>query len=122
MSKATPNPRNADDASAHEKIDPQKPDEATQSLADEDLLSNADIRATRRTPPTMFIVNPDVHVIDLLGSVSESLASASVITLDVADRETGTSRNSLLGIAQLVMLAEISVNRALGQLDPHAPQ
>lgn len=78
MSKATPNPRNADDASAHEKIDPQKPDEATQSRADEDLLSNADIRATRRTPPTMFIVNPDVHVIDLLGSVSESLASASV--------------------------------------------
>jgi len=47
----------------------------------------------------MFIVNPDVHVIDLLGSVSESLAPASVITLDVADRETGTSRNSLLGIA-----------------------
>jgi len=86
----------------------------------EDLLSNADIRAPR-TPPTMFIVNPDVHVIDLLGSVSESLASASVITLDVADRETGTSRNSL-GIAQLVMLAEISVNRALDQLDPHAPQ
>ncbi|WP_317850754.1 MULTISPECIES: DUF6124 family protein [unclassified Pseudomonas] len=66
----------------------------------------------------MFIANPKVDVQELLGFSSEALASASVITMDVADRETGTSRNSLLGIHQIIMLAEISVNRALDQLDP----
>ncbi|MEZ1318547.1 hypothetical protein QIW53_21205 [Pseudomonas fluorescens] len=38
--------------------------------------------------------------------------------MDLADRETGPGRNTLLGIAQIVMLAEVSVNRALDQLDP----
>jgi len=66
----------------------------------------------------MYTVNPDIDVQTLLGCVSESLASASVITMDIADRETGPSRNSLLGIHQIIMLAEISVNRALDQLDP----
>ena len=46
------------------------------------------------------------------------LASTSVITMDVADRETGPSRNSLLGVHQILMMAELSVNRALDQLDP----
>ncbi len=45
------------------------------------------------------------------------LASTSVITMDVGDRETGPSRNSLLGVHQILMMAELSVNRALDQLD-----
>ncbi|MHC8316712.1 DUF6124 family protein [Pseudomonas sp. LB3P31] len=81
---------------------------------------NTDIQASPRTPSTMYTVNPTVDVQTLLGSVSESLASASVITMDIADRETGPSRNSLLGVHQILMLAELSVNRALDQLDPIA--
>jgi hypothetical protein len=30
----------------------------------------------------------------------------------------GHSRNALLGIAQVIMLGELAVNRALDQLDP----
>jgi hypothetical protein len=40
--------------------------------------------------------------------------------MDIADRETGPSRNALLGVNQILMLAELSVNRALDQLDPIA--
>ncbi|WP_460120213.1 DUF6124 family protein [Pseudomonas sp. S2_C03] len=87
---------------------------------DETPASAADIKAKPRKPCSMYSVNPNVHVQDLLGSISESLASANVITLDLADRETGAGRNTLLGIAQIVMLAEISVNRVLDQLDPIA--
>lgn len=79
-----------------------------------------DIQSTPRTPSTMYTINPTVDIQTLLGSVSESLASASVITMDIADRETGQSRNSLLGVHQILMLAELSVNRALDQLDPIA--
>ena len=96
------------------KAKPDSPD------TDETPPSAADIKAKPRKPCSMYSVNPNVHVQDLLGSISESLASANVITLDLADRETGAGRNTLLGIAQIVMLAEISVNRVLDQLDPIA--
>ncbi|MHC8356040.1 DUF6124 family protein [Pseudomonas sp. LB3P81] len=92
--------------------DPPNPD------VDDVPFSTADIRATPRTPSTMFSVNPEVDVQELLGFASESLASACVITMDLADRETGSSRNTLLGVVQIVMTAEITVNRALDQLDP----
>ncbi|EJM86239.1 MULTISPECIES: DUF6124 family protein [unclassified Pseudomonas] len=118
MRKVTPDPPDADNTSPNESPSTQKPDEATNRDDDDRHSSFADIKATPRTPCTMYTVNPEVDVQTLLGCVSESLASASVITMDVADRETGTSRNSLLGIHQIIMLAEISVNRALDQLDP----
>ncbi len=40
------------------------------------------------------------------------------MTMDVADHTEGTNRNTLLGITQVLMLAELAVNRALDQLDP----
>ena len=39
------------------------------------------------------------------------------MTLDLADRTHGTGRNTLLGIAQVIMLGELAVNRALDQID-----
>jgi hypothetical protein len=68
----------------------------------------------------MFIVNPETHIQDLLGFTSEALASACVIIMDQADRETGPSRNTLLGVHLIMSSAEISVNRALDHLDPIA--
>ena len=88
-----------------------KPD-SPETETDETPLSAADIKAKPRKPCSMYSVNPNVHVQDLLGSISESLASANVITMDLADRETGAGRNTLLGIAQIVMLAEISLMSA----------
>lgn len=110
MRKVTPDPPDADNASPNESSETRDEDDHHASFAD--------IKATPRKPCAMYSVNLEVDVQTLLGCVSESLASASVITMDVADRETGTSRNSLLGIHQIIMLAEISVNRALDQLDP----
>lgn len=40
------------------------------------------------------------------------------MTLDRADRTERTSRNTLLGIAQVIMLGELAVNRALDRIDP----
>lgn len=111
--KVTPDPPNTSNASESEKLE-----QTIHRDCDERHPCLARIKATPRTPSTMYTVNPDIDIQTLLGSVSESLASASVITMDVADRETGTSRNSLLGVHQILMVAELSVNRALDQLNP----
>jgi hypothetical protein len=66
----------------------------------------------------MFIVNPQLDTQTRLTHACESLASANVMTLDLADRTQGTSRNTLLGIAQVIMLGELAVNRALDRIDP----
>jgi len=83
-----------------------------------DTPSFADIRALPRTPSTMFIVNPEVEVQELLGFASEGLASACVIIMDQADRETGPARNTLLGVHLILSTIETTVNRALDQLAP----
>jgi hypothetical protein len=121
MPKITPNPPDAaDTTSTHENPRTETPDEATHLNDDYHHASFADIKATPRTPCTMFIVNPETHVQDLLGFTSEALASACVIIMDQADRETGPSRNTLLGVHLIMSSAEISVNRALDHLDPIA--
>ncbi|QVW26818.1 hypothetical protein KJF94_07365 [Pseudomonas hormoni] len=79
--------------------------------------SAAEIRATPRAPSTMYTLDPLINTEDLLGHACESLASAHVMTMDLADRTHGPCRNTLLGIAQVIMLGELNVNRALDQLD-----
>jgi hypothetical protein len=100
MFKATPNPPETDPASSCERIP-----------------SAADISATPRTLDTTFFVNPDLDTETLLAHACESLASANVMTLDLADRTEGSSRNTLLGIAQVIMLGELAVNRALDRIE-----
>ena len=109
MIKPTPNPPETDpvdnlDSENHHQ-DPER------------IPSLADIRATPRTPCTMYIIDPQIDAQTLLDDACVSLASAHVMTMDLADRTYGTSLNTLLGIAQVIMLAELSVNRALDRLD-----
>ena len=73
---------------------------------------------TPRTPGTMFIVNSELDTETLLAHACESLASANVMTMDLADHMEGPRRNSRLGITQVIMLGELVVNRALDRLDP----
>jgi hypothetical protein len=40
------------------------------------------------------------------------------LATDLADHLQGTSRNALLGIAQVIMLGELAVNRALDRIEP----
>ena len=121
MPKPTPNPPEVDPSSPFESADQAKLDE-TVKLAFE-FFSNpaahtALIKATPRQLDTMFSVNPAIDVKTLLGHACESLASANVMAMDLADHLDGSSRHSLLGIAQVIMLGELAVNRALDQLDP----
>lgn len=40
------------------------------------------------------------------------------MTMDLAGHTDGPRRNTLLGIAQVIMQGELAVNRALDRLDP----
>jgi hypothetical protein len=113
MIKPTPNPPDADPAKLSEALDSNNSHERSERIP-----SAADIQATPRKLCTMFIVNPELDSETLLAHACESLASANTMTLDLADRTEGTSRNTLLGIAQVIMLGELAVNRALDRIDP----
>ncbi|MDI3270788.1 DUF6124 family protein [Pseudomonas sp. AL03] len=114
MFKVTPNPPDTDPASPSENLNSKKLHEAAERALD----FHFNIKATERKLGRMFIVNPEIDVETLLAHACESLASANVMTMDLADHMDGPSRNSLLGIAQVIMLGELAVNRALDQLDP----
>ena len=77
----------------------------------------AHIMATPHKPSTLFTINPDIDTQTLLAHACESLASASVMSNDLAGFLQGSHRNMLLGIAQVIMLGELAVNRALDNLD-----
>lgn len=70
------------------------------------------------SPRTMFMIVPDMDTESLLAHACESLASANVMASDFATCLTGPQRNTALAIAQIVMLAELAVNRALDNVDP----
>ena len=74
--------------------------------------------ASPRNPSTMFVITPDINTETLLDHACESLASASIMASDLAGFLQSPHRNSLLGIAQIIMLGELAVNRALDNLDP----
>lgn len=113
MSKVPPNPPETDPTSHSGTSDPTNPEETSDRIP-----SYADIRATPRRLTTMYVIDPHINTEDLLGNACESLASAHVMTMDLADRTHGPHRNTLLGIAQVIMLGELTVNRALDRLDP----
>ena len=66
----------------------------------------------------MFVIAPDINTETLLAHACESLASASIMASYLAGFLQSPHRNSLLGIAQIIMLGELAVNRALDNLDP----
>ena len=117
MFKVTPNPPDTAPASPYETLDSKRLHDAAERALDYHLKSDVPIMDTPRTLGTMFIVNPELDTETLLAHVCESLASANVMTMDLADHMEGPRRNSLLGIAQVIMLGELAVNRALDRLD-----
>ena len=74
--------------------------------------------ATPRKPGAMSIFNPEFDTETLLVHACESQASANVMASDLVGFLKGTHRNTLLGIAQVIMLGELAVNRALDWIDP----
>ena len=76
------------------------------------------INSTPRKPSRTFVIAPDLDTETLLAHACESLASASIMASDLAGFLQSPHRNSLLGIAQIIMLGELAVNRALDNIDP----
>jgi hypothetical protein len=69
-------------------------------------------------PSSMFVIAPNIDTESLLAHACESLASASVMASDFATFLDGPQRSMLLGIQQVVMLADLAVNRALDNVAP----
>ena len=117
MCKETPNPPETDPASPYESPDSKKFHDAAERALDHYLKPAAAIMAAPYKPSTMFLVDPEADAESLLANACESLASASVMLGDVAGLVDGPIRKTLLGIAQVVMLGELAVNRALDKVD-----
>ncbi|QXI13989.1 DUF6124 family protein [Pseudomonas zeae] len=126
MKKPTPNPPETDaipdanSTSPYASVDTRKLHEAADRALDFYLKPSAAIMSAPYIPNQMFLVNPKADTESLLTNASESLASATVMLGDFAALLGGTHRKTLLGIAQVVMLGELAVNRALDNVDPAA--
>ena len=66
----------------------------------------------------MFSISTDLNNETLLAHACESLASATVMINDFATFLDTPHRHTALGIAQVILSAELAVNRALDNLDP----
>ncbi|ROO07971.1 hypothetical protein BK673_15610 [Pseudomonas fluorescens] len=126
MKKPTPNPPETDaipdanSTSPYVSVDTRKLHEAADRALDFYLKPSAAIMSAPYIPNQMFLVNPKADTESLLANASESLASATVMLGDFAVLLGGTHRKTLLGIAQVVMLGELAVNKALDNVDPNA--
>jgi hypothetical protein len=117
MFKATPNPPEANDVSPYDPLNPKKLNEAADRALDYYLNPSALKAPVIRKVSTMFIVAPDIDNESLLAHACESLASASVLASDFAGHLEGPQWHTALAIQQVIMLAELAVNRALDNVD-----
>jgi hypothetical protein len=113
MIKETPNPPAPDDVSPYDPLDPKKLNDAADRALDHYLNPSALKSPISRKPSTMFLVAPDIKDEDLLAHTCESLAQASVMAGDFAGYLEGPHRHTAMAIQQIVMLAELAVNRML---------
>jgi hypothetical protein len=120
MVKPSPNPPDTDPASPYESPDSKKLNEAAERALDYHFPSTADIKATPRTICTLFTVDPEATTETLMTYLLETLASVDVMVHQLVDHLQGGDRNALLGISNSVMLAEITANRVLDQIEPAA--
>jgi len=114
MIKPTPNPPETDLASPYEYLDSKKLNDAAERALDHYLCppgSTPPPRKTRR----MYAVTADFKNEELLADASETLASAR--THDFAHLIPASQRRTLMGIAQLIMLGELAVNRVMDNLE-----
>jgi len=120
MIKPTPNPPEelpkTDSASPYESPDSKKLHEAAERALDHYLNPPNNTGSQRKRGP-MYAVDPEYNSEELLANVSETLGSAKTIALDFAGMLPPSHRRTLLGIAQLVMLSELAVNRVLDTLE-----
>ncbi|MBK5533534.1 hypothetical protein JFT91_13115 [Pseudomonas sp. TH08] len=120
MIKPTPNPPETDDTSPYQSPDSKKFHEAAERALDHYLKPSA-ITLKSHKPSTMFQVVSDMDNESLLAHACESLASASIMTSDIAAYVDTPQRHTILAIQQIIMLAELAVNRVLDNLEIPQP-
>ena len=79
------------------------------------------IKPTANPPIRLFTVADGISTEDLLINLSETLASANALSCDLAFNLEGSPREELLGVAQLIELAQLLADRVLtvsGQVSP----
>ncbi|MHC8331535.1 DUF6124 family protein [Pseudomonas sp. LB3P25] len=121
MIKETPNPPETDDVSPYESLDSKKLNDAAERALNHYLNPCALKSPATRKPSTMYMVAPDIADEDLLAHTCESLAQASVMASDFAGFLEGPHRNTVMAIQQIVMLAELAVNRMLDNINTPKP-
>lgn len=65
------------------------------------------IKPTPNPPIRLFTVADGISTEDLLVNLSETLASANALSCDLAFNLEGSKREELLGVAQLIELAQL---------------
>ncbi len=66
---------------------------------------------------TRYLIAPGIDSEELLADACETLTSAKTMATDFAGLAEGSHRHVLLGTAQMIMLGELAVNRALDNLE-----
>jgi len=120
MFKPTPNPPESASTSPYESPDSTKLHDAAERALDH-YLKPATTAQQSHKPSTMFQVAPDQDNESLLAHACESLASASIMSSDIAAHVDSPQRHTILAIQQVIMLAELAVNRVLDNYEIHQP-
>ncbi|MBA5978835.1 hypothetical protein HXW87_18510 [Pseudomonas sp. Y5-11] len=116
MIKPTPNPPETDSTSPYETLDSKKFHEAADRALDH-YLNPFHPRKPLLKPITRYLIAPGIPNEELLADACENLTSAKTMASDFAGMIDTPRRHVLLGIGQLIMLAELAVNRVLDNLD-----
>lgn len=119
MIKPTPNPPETDTTSPYETLDSKKFHEAAERALDH-YLNPLLPRKPLLKPNTRYLIAPGIPSEELLADACETLTSAKTMASDFAGMLDAPQRHVLLGIGQLIMLAELAVNRVLDNLDTAA--
>ncbi|WJK12522.1 DUF6124 family protein [Pseudomonas fluorescens] len=114
--KPTPNPPEADSTSPYETLDSKKFHEAAERALDH-YLNPLLPRKPLLKPNTRYLIAPGIPSEELLADASETLTCAKTMASDFAGMIDAPQRHVLLGIGQLIMLAELAVNRVLDNLE-----
>ena len=72
------------------------------------------IKLAPNAPIRLFTVADGISSEDLLVNLSETLASANALSCDLAFDLEGSKREELLGVAQLIELAQLLADRLHG--------
>jgi hypothetical protein len=73
------------------------------------------IKPAPNSPTRLFTVADGISSEDLLVNLSETLASANALSCDLAFDLEGSKREELLGVAQLIELAQLLADRLHGE-------